>query len=63
MVPSDHSPLVPRHNSELLESHMITHQHNQQFAGDTGRGGVAAVGRGEEFQGITAGIGVFVLYA
>ena len=58
LVPSDHSPLVPRHNSDLLESHMISHQ---QFVGGTGRVGVAAVERGEEFQGITAGIGVLYI--
>ena len=35
---------------QLSESHMISHQHNQQ-------GSAVAVERGEEFQGITAGIG------
>ena len=41
----------------LSESHNISHKHNRQYVDPGGGGGVAAGEKGEEFQGITAGIG------
>lgn len=41
----------------LSESHNISHKHNRQYVDPGGGGGVASREKGEEFQGITAGIG------